>query len=61
MLVPKSTQTGIRPHSDIVDSSTSAVEKERGSANAPDGNIMALFPKRYAITVDYLVSALSLL
>ena len=57
MLVPESTQTGIQQHGDIVSSSTSAVEKEQGSANTPeasaihpDGNIMALFPKRYAFT-----------
>ena len=57
MLVPKSTQTGIQQRSDIVASSTSAVEKEQGSKNVPDasdihpdGNIMALFPKRYAFT-----------
>jgi len=58
--VPKSNQTGTQQHSDIVASSTSAVGKQQGYKNVPeasaiypDGNIMALFPKRYAIAVDY--------
>lgn len=61
MLVPKSTQTNNRQHSDTRSSSSVANDKdqraeivpETPNAFHPDGNIMALFPKRYALTFKF--------
>jgi len=61
MLMPKSTQTNNRQHSDTRSSSSVANDKDQRAEIVPetpnvfhpDGNIMALFPKRYALTFKF--------